>query len=56
MDSRKELLRKKVKDAWETLQLYKRLYGDDAEDTADIREYWLGLQDAWDTLFEGEEV
>lgn len=56
MNSKKELLRKKVNDAWNELIELTKMYGSKADCTSRARNYWMGLQVAWDTLFDGEEV
>lgn len=54
--SKKEMLREKVNDAWCALMASQAEYGEKSIYTERAREYWIGLQVAWNTLFEGEEV
>lgn len=56
MSSKKDELREKVNDAWYSLRAAQAEYGDKSAYTERAREYWMGLQVAWNTLFDGEEV
>lgn len=54
MGNEKEIIRKKVTEAWEVLCLYRNIYGIDNDITNRKRMEWSLLDDLWNELYDEE--